>query len=71
MGAIDRVARLMQWQGVQPKDMTSEQLDAATAYTEKAIQDCAAHYSLLMVGYEELAAEHQRRQDRETNKALN
>lgn len=51
--------------------MTSEQLDAARVYTEKAIEDCAAQYSLLMVGYQELAAEHQRRESRETNKALN
>lgn len=61
----------MQWQGVQPKDMTSEQLDAARVYTEKAIEDCAAQYSLLMVGYQELAAEYRRRESRETNKALN
>lgn len=41
--------------------MTPEQLDAAEAYTVKAIQEAADHYRLLVVGYEELAEERTKR----------
>lgn len=52
----------MLWQGVRPKDMTPDQLEAAIAYTEQALIKAANHYRLLLAGYEELAEEVQRRE---------
>lgn len=51
----------MVWQGVKPTDMTPEQLQAAEDYTANAIQEAAAHYNLLVAGYEELAEERTKR----------
>lgn len=67
----------MQWQGVRPQDMTQEQLDAAQEYTVDAIEKAAAQYSLLMIGFEELRAEYERREgladkaDQDPNRTLN
>jgi hypothetical protein len=61
----------MQWQGVKPSDMTQEQLDAAREYTESAIEECASQYTLLMLGYEELAAEYRRRAEIPADRTLN